>query len=178
MIWGRPFRPTSRQGAFGTAHGAPAHRRALPCLACLIMGIMSYLLHAYTYLRNGYLRALASSDLVRYDMGQAMPTHITTGRLWYRLWRVCPSPCLACLTRHHHRCRIFSRAWMYLSNGYMRALASSYLVRYGMGKAMPTNITTGRLWYRPWRTCPSPCFATLSMPHEHHLVFSHVHART
>ena len=65
-----------------------------------------------------------------------------------------------------------------LSNGYIRALASSDLIRYDMGQAMPTHITTGRLWYRPWRACPSPCFATLSMPHGHHVVFSHVHART
>ena len=75
-------------------------------------------------------------------------------------------------------CRIFSRAWTYLINGYMRALASSDLVRYDMGQAMPTHITTGCLWYRPWRAYPSPCFATLSMPHEHHVVFSHVDAHT
>ena len=121
---------------------------------------------AWAYLINGYMRALASSDLVRYYMGQAMPTHITTGRLWYRPWRVCPSPCLACLTRHHHRCRIFSCAWTYLSNGYMRALASSDLVRYDMGQAMPTHITTGRLWHRLWPVCPSPCLACLTWhPH-------------
>ena len=64
------------------------------------MSIMSYFLisRAWMYLSNGYTRALASSDLVRYDVGQAMPTHITTASLCYCLWRVCPSPCLACLT--------------------------------------------------------------------------------
>ena len=105
------------------------------------------------YLSNGYMRALASSYLVRYDMGQAMPTHITTGRLWYRSWRVLARLPFAMLGMPHRSrassCRIFSRAWTYLINGYMRALASSDLVRYDMGQAMPTHITTGRLWYRP-----------------------------
>ena len=133
---------------------------------------------AWMYLSNGYMRALASSYLVRYDMGQAMPTHITTGCLWYR--HGAPAhrralPCLACLMGIMSH---FLPACTYLSNGYMCALASSDLVRYDMGQAMPTHITTGRLWYGPWRTCPSPCFAMLGMPYGHHVVFSHVYACT
>ena len=117
--------------------------------------------HAWTYLSNGYMRALASSELIWYDMGHAMPTHTTTGRLWYRPWRGWPSPSVSPPATQRLRCHIPSPAWAYLSNGYMRAPASSDLVRYDMGQAIPTHIIgvrCGGSGERRCRTVPACVF--------------------